>query len=110
MKTLLVSLALFISQMNTLQDKQVVHLLPHRDSIEVGFGGQRLDLINAPKVINLPATPPKQDSQGNPWSVDVRNLGPSVVTVVGKPQFSIHINVNQTVHIYSNGRAYSLKP
>jgi hypothetical protein len=109
MKTLLIGVALFIGQMNTRQDKRVVRLPPHRYSIEVGFGGQRLELINGPLTVNLPQAPPVLDSQGNPWSVDVKNLGPSVVTVVGKSQFSVHINVNQTVHIYSNGTGYFLK-
>lgn len=109
MKTLLIGVALFIGQMNAQQDKRVVRLPPHRDRIEVAFGGQRLELINAPATINLPAAPPVQDAQGNPWSVDVKNLGPSAVTVVGKSQFSVHINANQTVHIYSNGTGYFLK-
>jgi len=84
-------------------------LQPHRTVIDTAFGGKLLELINAPASLDLPAVPPKQDSEGNPWAVDVRNLGPSAVTVVGKPQFSIKINVNQTVHIYSNGAAYSQK-
>jgi hypothetical protein len=93
--------------MNTLQSKPVVHLSPHRAIIETSCGGKLLELINAPALINLPPVPPKQDSEGNPWSLDVKNLGPSVVTVVGAPQFSININVNQTVHISSTGARYS---
>jgi hypothetical protein len=53
--------------------------------------------------------PPKTDSTGKPWIVDVKNMGPGVVTVQGKGQFSVKINIGQTVHIFSNGAAYSLK-
>jgi hypothetical protein len=96
--------------MNTLQGKPVVHLHPNRNFIEADFGGKLVELINAPKVIYLPTLPPKQDSQGDPWIVDAKNLGPGTITVLGKTQFSVQINVGQTVHIYSNGSAYSLKP
>jgi hypothetical protein len=106
---ILVCLALLIGQTNTLQDKHVVHLQPHHENIDVGYGGQLVELINAPTIIRLPALPPKQDSQGNPWSVDVKNLGPSQVTVIGKSEFSVRVNVNQSVHISSNGVAYFLK-
>jgi len=119
MKTCLICLialcacvALCTGQMNMLQSKQVVHLEPHRTMIDISFGGKLLELINAPTLVNLPKVAPKQDSEGNPWSLDVKNLGPSVVTVVtmvGAPQFSINIKVNETVHIYSNGAAYSQK-
>jgi hypothetical protein len=109
MKIPVICLALFFGQINTRVDKQVVHLRPQSVSIDVGFGGKLLELINPPTLLSLPAVPPKQDPQGNPWFVDVKNLGPSAVTVVGKPAFSIHIRANQTVHIYSNGAAYSQK-
>jgi hypothetical protein len=109
MKTNLICLALFVGQMNTLQDKPVVHMPPYRNSIDIGFGGDLLELLNAPRVVNLPASPPKLDSQGRPWSIDVKNLGPGSVTVVGKAQFSAQINLGKTVHIYWNGTAYSLK-
>jgi hypothetical protein len=109
MKTSLFCLALLVGQIDTLQSKSVVHLQPHRNSISVESGGQLLELINAPFAINLPLSPPKADSAGIPWSIDVKNLGPSVVTVADKAQFSVHINVGQTVHIYSNGTVYSLK-
>jgi hypothetical protein len=109
MKTSLMCLALFVGQMKTLQSKPVVHLQPHRDAITADFGGDLLELINAPGVVNLPPVPPKPDPQGSPWFVDVKNLGPSAVTVVGKAQFNVKITVGQTVHIYSNGTEYSLK-
>jgi hypothetical protein len=108
MKALLVCIAVMIGQMNTMQKKQVVHLNPHRNTIDENFGGKLLELVNAPTVISLPETPPRLDSQGNPWCVDVKNLGPDVVTVVGKGQFTSRIMVGQTVHVFSNGTAYSL--
>jgi hypothetical protein len=95
--------------MNTLQDKQVVHLQPHSNVVRVDFGGKLLELLDAPTIISLPTTPPKFDSQGNPWSVDIRNLGPGAVAVVGSSQFSLRIMVGQTVHVLSKGTSYSLK-
>jgi len=109
MKTSLIYLALLLGQVNTLQDKPVVHLQPHRNSVDIGFGGDLLELISAPAVLTLPGVPPKLDSQGSPWSVDVKNLGPGAVTVTGKAQFNVKIAVGQTVHICSNGTVYSLK-
>jgi hypothetical protein len=109
MKALLICVAVIIGQMNTLQDKQVVHLQPHSGAIRADFGGKLLELLDAPAIIYLPMAPPKLDSQGNPWSVDIRNLGPNAVTVVGASQFSSRIIVGQTVHVFSNGRSYSLK-
>ena len=109
MKALLICVAVVIGQMNTLQDKQVVHLQPHSGAIRADFGGKLLELLDAPAIIYLPMAPPKLDSQGNAWSVDIRNLGPGAVTVVGTSQFSSRIIVGQTVHVFSNGRSYSLK-
>jgi hypothetical protein len=109
MKALLICLALLVGQQNTLQDKPVVHLQPHSGAIRVDFGGKRLELLDAPTIIYLPTAPPKLDFQGNPWSVDIRNLGPRAVTVVGTSQFSVRIIVSQTAHIAWNGTAYSLK-
>src|ERR1035438_10229307 len=87
MKVLIISIAFVIGQMNTLQDKPVVHLQPHSSAIQVYFGGKQLELIHAPTIIYLPMSPHKLDSLGNPWSVDIKNLGPGMVTVVGKDQF-----------------------
>jgi hypothetical protein len=109
MKALLVGVALVIGQMNTLQDKQVVHLQPHSGAIRADFGGKLLELVDAPTMIYLPMAPPKLDSHGNPWSVDIKNLGPGVVAVVGTSQFSLRIMVGQTVHVFSKGTSYSLK-
>src|ERR1700728_1910272 len=104
MKTVLVCIAVIVGQVNTLQDKQVVHLQPHSGAIRTDFGGKRLELLDAPAIIYLPMSPPKLDSRGDPWSVDIRNLGPAAVTVVGASQFSARIIVGQTVHVFSNGR------
>jgi hypothetical protein len=109
MKILLICFAVFVGQMGTLQDKQVVHLQPNRDFIGLEYGGDLLEVMNAPAVITLPAIPPKLDSKGNPWSVEVKNLGPRAVSVVGKNQFSVPVSVGRTVQILSNGAAYSLK-
>lgn len=109
MKSLLICLALLVGQKDTLQDRPVVHLQPHRAAIDISFGGKLLELINAPSVVILPTAPPKLDSEGNPWSIDVKNLGPGAVTVTGKSQFSTKVSVGQTVHIAWNGTAYSLK-
>jgi len=110
MKVLIISIAFVIGQMNTLQDKPVVHLLPNSGAIQVDFGGKQLELQHPPTFIYLPMMPPQLDSQGNPWSVDIKNLGPGAVTVVGKDQFSARIAVSQTIHVFSNGTSYSLHP
>jgi hypothetical protein len=109
MKVLLVSVALIIGQGNTLQEKQVVHLQPHSGAIRADFGGKLLELQNAPTIVYLPMSPPKLDFQGNRWSIDIRNLGPEAVTVVGTSQFSARIIPNQTLNVFSNGTAYSAK-
>lgn len=109
MKTLLLCSALLVGQMNTLQDKPVVHLPPNRDVIGFEYGGDLLQLSNSPAVIALPAVPPKFDSKGSPWSIDIKNLGPRAVTVVGNSQFSVPVNVGRTIRVLSNGAAYSLK-
>jgi hypothetical protein len=109
MKTLLVCFAVFVGQMTTLQDKHVAHLEPNRDFIGAEYGGDILELSNAPAVVALPAVPPRMDSKGIPWSIDVKNLGPGAVTVVDKNQFRVLVNVGRTVRILSDGAAYSLK-
>jgi hypothetical protein len=109
MNTMLICIAVIIGQMNTLQTKQVAHLPPHRDTIQTEFGGKLLELSNAPTIVYLPTTAPKLDSQGQPWSIDIRNLGPGATTVLGQGQFTVRIRVGQTVHVVWNGTSYSLK-
>jgi hypothetical protein len=108
MRELLVYFALLAWQMNTMQQKPVVHLRPHHNLIENQFGGKLLELVDGPAVVQLPQVPPKLDDEGNPWSVDVKNFGPNPVTILGKAKFSVQVSVGQTTHIYSNGQAYSL--
>jgi hypothetical protein len=110
MRFFLICMAFIAVQMPTLQDKPVVHLHPHQDNIPVDFGGELLVLANGPTVVHLPSLPPMMDSERRPWSVDVENLGPGVVTVVGKAQFSVQIKVDHTVRIKSNGVGYSSVP
>jgi hypothetical protein len=109
MKTSFICLAILIGQMNMLQNRPVVHLQPHSNSIDIGFGGELLELTGAPRVINLPLFPSEGDYQKIPWTLDIKNLGPVAVTVAGKALFSVRINVGQTVRIYWNGMAYSFK-
>ena len=109
MKTLLVCIAAIIGQVNTLQTKQVAHLPPHGATIQTEFGGKMLELSNAPAIVYLPTIAPKYDSQGQPWSIDIENLGPGVTTVLGQGQFTVRIRVAQTVHVVWNGTSYSLK-
>jgi hypothetical protein len=106
MHLLLLSLAIFVAQMNTLQEMPVVHLGPHNDVVQIGFGGKLLELINTPAIIGLPKTPPKLDNEGKPWVVRIKNLGPNGVTVADTGHFRAQINVGQTVQIDSNGAEY----
>lgn len=108
MKSFLIYLALFAAQMNTLQDRPVVRLHLHQDNIPVEFGGALLVLTNGPAVLHLPNTPPALDSHRKPWAVAVKNLGPGMVTILGKAQFSAQVSVDRTVQIESNGVIYSI--
>jgi hypothetical protein len=110
MKTLILYLAFFSGQMNTLQGKPVVRLQPHRDFIPIEDGGDIVELNNGSREVYLPKLPPKADLQARPWSIDVRNLGPTSVIVLGNGLFSVRIDAGKTLSIYSNGSAYSLKP
>ncbi len=108
MRILLLCAACFIGQMVTLQEKPRVHLKPNENQIETSFGGKILELIDAPAVVLLPKFPPQRDALGELWRVEVKNLGPRVVTIHGKNAFSVQIDVGRTVRISSNGEAYSL--
>ena len=109
MHLLLLSLALFLAQINNLQEIPVVHLEPNGDAVQIGFGGKLLELINSPALVRLPKTPPKLDEAGEPWAVRIKNLGPSGVTVADTGHFKVQINVGQTVQIFSNGAEYLQK-
>lgn len=108
MKLRWIGLALLLGQMISMQAKPVVHLPPNRNVITADFGGKLLELVNAPATVYLPSIPPRGDSMNHPWSVDVENLGPDLVTIVGKRQFDVSVKVGQTVHINSTGSGYSL--
>ncbi len=109
MKSLLLCAAIIAGQMITLQDRPVVHLAPNRSSISGDFGGKILELINAPAMVSLPADPPRLDSKGKPWSLDIRNLGPAQVTIMGKQHFSVSVSVGRTVHVVWNGTMYAVR-
>ena len=68
-----------IGQMIVLQDRPVVHLQPHSEVIWIDFGGELLELVDAPLIIKLSRTTPRLDSLENPCSVDIKKLGPSAV-------------------------------
>jgi hypothetical protein len=99
-------LVLFAGQAMQVEHKQVVRLQPHSNFIQAELGGKRIELLNSPAVLYLLALPPKVDAQGNPWAVEVVNLGPSSVTVLDKSRFRVQIGVRETVHIHSNGIEY----
>jgi hypothetical protein len=106
MKTFLICLALFAAQYNTLQDRPVVRLHPHQDFIPAEFGGDLVELMNAPPRVQLP--PPRLvDSHGRPWSIEIRNLGPGTVTIVGKAQFQVEVAVGHSVNIKATSAGYS---
>jgi hypothetical protein len=106
MKTFLIYLALFAGQYNTLQDKPVVRLQPHQDFIPAEFGGDLVELMNAPPQVRLP--PPRLvDSHGHQWLIEVRNLGPGTVTIVGKAQFHVELPVGHSVDIKATNAGYS---
>ena len=109
MKQLMFGLLLIVGQVSTLQDKPAVHLQPNRDRIEAAFGGKLLELIHAPSTIHLPTVPPEVDGQGLPWTLDVKNLGPTAVTITGTENFSVELHVGGTIHIRANGVRYSQK-
>lgn len=104
----LVCLLLLIGQMISGAAKPVVRLAPGHSGIPASFGGHLLELIHSPATISLPKTPPSQDGDGAPWSLDVKNLGPAAATVTWNTRFSVKIDVGQTAHILSNGSGYSL--
>ncbi|QNI33067.1 hypothetical protein H7849_03565 [Alloacidobacterium dinghuense] len=109
MKSLLFALIFIAAQAITMQDKPVVHLKPHSNTIDSNSRGSLVDLSNAPATVYLPATLPVPDADGGPWSVDVKNFGPAPVKIVGRQNFNALISVGQTIHILVNGQGYVLK-
>ncbi len=109
MKSLVICLAILLGQANSLQSKPIIHLPAHTSAIDVADGGKLLELINAPAQLSLPANVPKVDAERRPWLIDIKNLGPSATTIVWRSEFKVQITPGQTVHIHSNGNAYSLQ-
>jgi hypothetical protein len=109
MKTRLGALAFIAAQAMSMQDEPVVHLKPHSAFIEIAFGGSLVELSHAPTIVHLPPSPPRPDAAGNQWAVDVKNFGPTPVTIADTGTFSAPVAVNETIHIYSNGHYYILK-
>jgi len=109
MKSMFLVLALLAGQAIAMQDKPIVHLKPHSNTIDQRFRGSLVELSNSPSTVYLPASLPPPDSSGNPWSVDVKNFGPAAVTIVGKQDFTTTVGVSQTIHIEVNGQGYKLK-
>jgi hypothetical protein len=107
MKNFLIYLVIFGGQMSTLQDQPVVHLHPHQNFIPIEYGGDLVEFMNAPPVVQLPQQAPMQDSRGRPWLIEVKNLGPGSVTIVGGAQFSLQVPVGKTVSIKSTRAGYS---
>ena len=102
-------LGFVLGQAITMQDKPVVHLQPHRDIVDQSCGGKMLVLIDAPATVQLPVAPPASDGHGNEWVLDVKNLGPTEVTLTGKVLFLVHVKVGQTVHVRANSTGYEIK-
>ena len=100
---------ILIVQMMTMSAKPIVHLVPNAHEIDPVTGGKLLELINSPPALTLPHKLPVIDSLGHPWLVDIKNLGPGVVTVTGKGQFTVVIQMGQTIHIACNGSVYTVK-
>lgn len=109
MRVLFMCLILFGAQMLSRQEKPVVNLRPHSDEISTDFGGDMVQIIDAPAKVYLPDPPPTLDKAGNPWAVDAKNLGPHTVEIMGKHGFKLQIDVGQTVHIHSDGITYSFR-
>lgn len=109
MRVLLMCLILLGGQMLSRQEKPVVHLRPHSAEISTDFGGDMVQIIDAPAKVYLPDPAPTLDKAGNPWAVDAKNLGPHTVEIMGKGGFKVQIDVGETVHIHSDGIKYSLE-
>jgi hypothetical protein len=106
MKTFLIYLAFFVGQYNTLQDKPVVRLLPHQDVIPQEYGGDMVELMNSAMQVQLPPLR-LLDSHGRPWAIEVRNLGPNTVTIVGGAQFHVEVPVHHTVSLRATVAGYA---
>ena len=109
MRSVIFGIALLSGQLITSQEKPVVHLASKAVVIPAVFGGKLLELINAPAVIRLPLQPAKTDMSGNPWLVEVKNLGPRPVSIRDDKTFKIEVIEGQTVKIGWDGQRFSEK-
>lgn len=108
-KPCVVYLLILVGQMATGIARTVVHLNPNQVRIPLSFEGDLLELINSPAALFLPPSPPKPNSEGVPWGIYVKNLGPAAVSVECGARFHISVGVGQTVQIVSDGSLYSVK-
>lgn len=108
MRNFLVFAVLGFGQM-AIQGKQVVRLPANHSAIESEWGGKLVELVNAPANVYLPANPPRFDSEGVGWRVEVKNLGPAVVMIMGKNGFHVPDGPGQTIRISADGTRYLLK-
>jgi|SRR5580704_17937656 hypothetical protein len=112
MKSFVFLIAIFAGQLQGSQS--VVRLSPpHASAIPESAGGQVVELLKAPPMVSLPHPAPRRDIQGNPWYVDVRNMGPNDVSIEQVPLFAqvapqvlILLHPRDTARIRANGSGY----
>ncbi len=107
MKVVLLVCAVLFGQMKTLQDRPAIRLPQHQGFIPAEYGGDLVELRDAPPTVQLPQRSPTLDSHGHPWAIDIRNFGPGAVTIVGRAQFRLQIPKDQLVHIKSTSTGYA---
>jgi hypothetical protein len=101
-------IALFVGQSQIPQNQDVIRLAPHVSEIPASDGGKTVELFDAAPLVLLPKQPPHIYLKGAPWFVDVRNLGPSNVTLQGSNGFTVHIMPNETVRIRTAGTVFAV--
>ena len=109
MKVLLLCAVMFLGLANQPEHRKLVYLAPNDNAIRYEFGGKHLVVSSAPPVLYLPAVPPRLDSEGSPWSIEISNHGSERIMVVDRSQFVFRINPEEDATICSDGRAYKLK-
>jgi hypothetical protein len=107
MKLLLCCFALFVGQIQTSQNQDVVRLPPHTLSIPATDGGKMVELLYAEPVLSLPKNPPPVDAAGEPWYIDVKNFGPGDVQLTGNNGFAAHLRPKDVVRIRTVGGTYT---
>jgi hypothetical protein len=108
MRLFLLCIALFLGQEQTHLSEDVVRLPPHAVGIPSADGGKMVELLHAAPSLSLPRDPPRVTSKGDPWYVDVKNLGPADVTLEGQVGFVVHLQPKAVVRIRAVGNLYSL--